>query len=62
MAETRFHTLLRVKIEALRRDRVEDLIKGTADSKSAYRAQVSYIQALDDVLGLCQETERDFDA
>lgn len=59
MAESRFHSMLRMKLLELKGRRIEALIEGVVDYPT-YTGAVSYIRAIDDVLNLCDETEREY--
>lgn len=61
MAETRFHTLLRIKIEEAIRNRSESIVSGHCDDYASYRGNVEYVNGLKDALELCQEVEKEFD-
>jgi len=60
VAESRFHSLLKVKLLDLRDRRAAELIGGNAADYAAYKSEVSYLQAITDVINLCEETEREF--
>lgn len=56
---SRFHSLLRSKIEKRLEERIFNLVGGGAGSKSEYREQVGYIEALKDTLKDCEDVERE---
>ena len=60
MAESRFHSLLKVKLLALQERRAAELMSGNAVDYAAYKAEVGYLNAITDVINLCEETEREF--
>lgn len=60
MAESRFHSLLKVKLLDLRERKMTDLVSGSAKDFSEYAAEVAYLRAITDVINLCEETEREF--
>jgi len=61
MAESRFHTLLKKKIENAMQTRVGALVTGVPEDYAAYKFEVGYMTALNDVLELCQETDREYE-
>lgn len=60
--EDRFHRALRAKIESLKADRAAYMLVGSCQSYEAYKAEVSYLQALDDILVLCSDIEKEWNA
>ena len=60
-AESRFHTLVKVKILEQIELAVGDMATGQMTDYPAYKFQVGYINALRKALDLCEETEREFD-
>ena len=54
-----FHARLRKKIEELKASKTEFLIRGQSDDYAKYRELVGYLQALEGILVLCDETEKD---
>jgi len=61
MAESRFHTLLKKKIENAMQTRVATLVTGVPEDYAAYKFEVGYLTGLNDVLALCEETDREFE-
>ena len=61
MVQTRFHTLLRHRIEEEIRKCSDQAMAGGAIDYATYREQVGYIRGLRDVLTLCEDIEREFD-
>lgn len=59
MAETRFHTLLRAKIDAAMRELADNLASGLPVEQ--YHLKVGVYQGLKDALKYCEEVEREFD-
>lgn len=59
MAASRFHTHLRVKIEAVIAEHMGSLCSGQVPDYAAYRDNVGYIRGLNDALRLCEDIERD---
>lgn len=58
--EDRFHRALKAKIDNLKATRAAYMLVGSCQTYEAYRAEVSYIQALDDVLILCSDIEKEW--
>lgn len=61
MAETRFHTLLRVKVESAIENRSASIAAGEAADYPDYFKSVGYIQGLKESMELAKEVERDMD-
>lgn len=59
MALVRFHGLLKQRIEEVILERADVLAKGHAKTYDDYRYLVGYTQAMRDVLGICEEIEKD---
>ena len=54
-----FQGRLKQKIEELKKDKQEGVLRGSPEDYSRYREQVGYFRALEDILLLCGETESD---
>ena len=54
-----FHARIRKKIEELRLGKQDSLCRGGVEDYAGYRETVGYLQALDHVLTLCDETDTD---
>ena len=59
MARTRFHALLAARLEEVIVNRSEYLTSGSAKDYSQYLAAVEYLNALRDVLKICDEVNAD---
>jgi len=59
MARTRFHSLLAARLGEVIVNRSEQLTSGSAKDYSQYLAQVEYLNALRDVLKICDEVNAD---
>ncbi len=62
MPVTRFHAILKEKIEKAVQDRLLSLASGGAQDYPQYRDNVGYLRGLNDALSLCDEIEKEFDA
>ena len=60
MAEVRFHTLLREKIEEKRALLLDELASGGAKDYAGYQHIVGYIQGLNEALLLCDDVEKEY--
>lgn len=60
MPVTRFHTLLREKIDKARAERIESISSTALPDYAAYRQEVGYLSGLVDALALCDEVEKEF--
>lgn len=56
---SRFHVLLRQKLDLLAAKKTEELTKGVPTDYPQYLAAVTYLNALEDVRNLCEETDRE---
>lgn len=61
MAETRFHSLLRVKIEEAVDTRSGSMASGACQDYASYRESVGYIKGLVDALNLADEIEKEYE-
>ena len=59
MSETRFHTLLKVRITEALEQRASDLSRGVPLDQ--YDKNVGYCNGLRDALAFCEDVEREFD-
>lgn len=62
MAVSRFHNLLRAKVEEKLVDIADSVCSGQLPDYPAYRDMVGYIRGLNDALRLCEDIERDLDS
>lgn len=61
MAETRFHSLLRVKIDEAVNVRSGSMASGACPDYPSYRENVGYIKGLIDALNLADEIEKEYE-
>lgn len=61
MAETRFHSLLRVKIDEAVDARSGSMASGACTDYPSYRESVGYIKGLIDALNLADEIEKEYE-
>ena len=61
MAQTRFHTLLRAKVQETIEIRVGSISAGQCTDYASYRENVGYIKGLMDALGLADEIEKEYE-
>lgn len=59
MAKSRFHSILEAKIKEQVDSRAASLVRGAAKTYDQYQYNIGYVQAMDDVLKLCDEIEGD---
>lgn len=59
--ESRFHTILKRKIQTLLSQREGELSSGIAEDYPSYKFLVGNLTGLREALSLCEETEREFD-
>ena len=61
MAYSRFHNLLKERIQEVIADLSHSIISGQAVDYPSYRENVGYIRGLNDALRLCDDIEGDLD-
>lgn len=61
MPRTHFHRLLEVKLKEVLDERRIDLADGAATDFSGYKFHVGYVQAIKDVLAMCDEINEGMD-
>jgi len=61
MAETRFHSLLKGKVQYAVEVRAGDIAAGQCTDYAAYRENVGYIKGLMDALALADEIEKEYE-
>lgn len=61
MAETRFHSLLKAKINERINELSTELSAGMAKDYANYQGYVRHIQGLSECLRLCEDVEAEFD-
>jgi len=61
MAVTRFHSLLKAKLQEVISDATEAISCGLPSDYSSYKESVGYIRGLNDALRVCEDIERDLD-
>ena len=59
MAKARFHALLEYKLKEVIVNRSEELTSGVAKDYAHYQNNVGYLNALRDVLKICEEISED---
>lgn len=62
MSRTRFHSLLRAKIEERMGVLAEEAASGMAKDFPAYREYVGQFRAYQDCLKMCEDIEAEFDS
>lgn len=58
-ADTRFHKLLKAKIDAELDRQIEALSDGKSSDWADYKRRVGYVAALREVLELCEDVEKE---
>jgi|KBSMisStandDraft_5_1062788.scaffolds.fasta_scaffold1120098_2 hypothetical protein len=61
MVQTRFHALLRAKIEETIEARAGSIASGQCADYAAYRENVGFIKGLMDALALADEIEKEYE-
>lgn len=60
MAETRFHAILRARVEELIKSRAYSLANGEAEDHLHYREIVGEVRIARKILAMCNEIEEEF--